>query len=329
MAHELTMNGEIAEMAYVGQEPWHGLGQKLEENASIEEWQKAAGMDWTIQSNPVLYSDNFQEASYNRTLNSAHRTFGGQNVLFRSDTGKPLSIVSDRYKAVQPKEVLEFFRDLVDENGFKIHTAGTLFGGKRMWALAETGKFGEVTKDDAIGGFLLLSTSCDRSLSTTARFTTVRVVCNNTLGMATAKGDNCVSFSHIQKFNHELVKEKLGKSVEAFGAFMEMSQFLQKQKLQEFQASEFIKRLVLNPVEEADPEYDFTKHRTYKKIMSLYKGEAMGADLVGNTRWGFLNAITEYYDHHHPARSQDARLNNAWFGRGDEIKNRAVMLLTA
>lgn len=321
MAHELTMNGEIAEMAYVGDTPWHGLGQKLEQDATIEQWQKAAGMDWEIYSSPVqFYSD---ESGY------ASNTFNGQNVLYRSDNETPLSVVSDRYKPVQPLEVLEFFRDLVEENGFKIHTAGTLFGGKRMWALAETGKFAEVTKDDGIGGFLLLSTSCDRSLSTTARFTTVRVVCNNTLGMATAKSDNCVSFSHIQKFDHELVKAKLGKSVEAFGAFMEMSQFLQKQKLQEYQASEFIKRLVLNPVDEADPEYDFTKHRTYKKIMSLYKGEAMGADLVGNTRWGLLNAITEYYDHHHPARSQDARLNNAWFGRGDEIKNRAVMLLTA
>lgn len=319
MAHELTMNGDIAEMAYVGETPWHGLGQKLEQDASIEQWQIAAGMDWDIESSPVKFDCS---ATY-------PRTFTGQNVLFRSDTNAPLAVVSDRYKAVQPKEVLEFFRDLVEENGFKIHTAGTLFGGKRMWALAETGKFAEVTKDDGIGGFLLLSTSCDRSLATTARFTTVRVVCNNTLGMATAKGNNCVSFSHIQKFNHEIVKAKLGESVQEFGAFMDMAKFLQKQRLGGSNAVEFVRKLILTNEQYSDEEYEYSKHRGFKKIMDLFEGEAKGAELVGDSKWGMLNAVTEYFDHHHPARSQDSRLNNAWFGRGDEIKNRAVMLLTA
>lgn len=323
MAHELTMNGEIAEMAYVGQTPWHGLGQRIDADSSIEEWQKAAGMDWEIESAKVAYG----VPSYGNLPDI--EIFNGQNVLYRNDTKAPLSIVSDRYNPVQPKEVLEFFRDLVEENDFRIHTAGTLFGGKRLWALAETGKFGEIAKNDGIGAYLLLSTSCDRSLSTTARFTTIRVVCNNTLGMATANSHNCISFSHIQKFDHELVKQKLAEKVQNFGAFLEMGKFLQKQKLTQTQAGMFVKRLVLTPIQEADPEFDFTNHRGYKKIMSLFNGEAMGAEMVGDTKWGLLNAITEYYDHHHPARSQDARLNNAWFGRGDEIKNRAVMLLTA
>ena len=37
MSHELTTrtNGRT-EMAFVGETPWHGLGQRLEEGASIE-----------------------------------------------------------------------------------------------------------------------------------------------------------------------------------------------------------------------------------------------------------------------------------------------------
>jgi hypothetical protein len=195
MAHELTITNGKAEMAFVGETPWHGLGQQLKEDSTIEDWQFQAGMDWTINSAPVNY-----------VAGGNNQTFVGQNVLYRSDNSMPLAVVSNRYKAVQPKEVLEFFRDLVAENGFKIHTAGTLRGGKRMWALAETGKFGEVCKDDGVGGFLLLSTSCDRTLATTARFTTVRVVCNNTLTAAVNYDvANKVSFSHIQHFNHEVV----------------------------------------------------------------------------------------------------------------------------
>ena len=56
MAHELTIrNDGYAEMAFVGETPWHGLGQELEAGAGMEQWRKAAGMDWTIESAPVQY----------------------------------------------------------------------------------------------------------------------------------------------------------------------------------------------------------------------------------------------------------------------------------
>ena len=317
MAHEITQRADgFNEMAFVGETPWHGLGQEIDENSSIEEWQKSAGMDWTINSSPVKF-----DAEGNDQL------YSGQNVLYRSDTHLPLSVVSNRYKAVQPVEVLEFFRDLIDENGFKINTAGTLRGGKRMWALAETGKFGEVCKGDGVGGFLLLSTSCDRTLATTARFTTVRVVCNNTLTMAVNDKSNCVSFSHIQQFDHEKVKEKLGTAVASFGSFMDMAKVLQKQKLRQAQAQQFVADLItpLNQVKDSPIE----ENRAYKKIMALFDSEAKGQELVGYSKWGMLNAVTEYVDHHNPSRNNDARLDSAWFGTGDRLKNRAIALLTA
>ncbi len=317
MAHEITQRADgFNEMAFVGETPWHGLGQEIDENSSIEEWQKAAGMDWTINSSPIKF-----DAEGNDQL------YSGQNVLYRSDTHLPLSVVSNRYKAVQPVEVLEFFRDLIDENKFKIHTAGTLRGGKRMWALAETGKFGEVCKGDGVGGFLLLSTSCDRTLATTARFTTVRVVCNNTLTMAVNDKSNCVSFSHIQQFDHEKVKEKLGTAVASFGSFMEMAKILQKQKMSIPKAKEFLDALIapLNQVK----DQPLSENRAYKKIIALFDEDAKGQELVGNTKWGMLNAVTEYVDHHNPSRNNDARLDSAWFGTGDRLKAKAVQLLTA
>lgn len=316
MAHELTIrkNG-FTEMAFVGSTPWHKLGQRLDQNASFDQWRVAAGMDWTIEAAPVQF-----------TAQGNAQLMPERFVQYRSDTLAPLSVVSERYKPVQPAEVLEFFRDLVDEAGFRLHTAGTLFGGKRLWALAETGKFAEVSKDDGIGGFLLLSTSCDKTLATTARFTTVRVVCNNTLGMATQNGANCVSFTHARTFDHEFMKSKLGAAVNSFGAFMEMAKFLQRQRLQEAQAKTFLARILDTPyTEENVPQ----ENRTFRKIMDLFNGEAKGTEVAGGTKWQLLNAVTEYYDHHMPARTPDARLNNAWFGNGDTAKARAVAVLTA
>jgi phage/plasmid-like protein (TIGR03299 family) len=317
MAHELTIRADgYTEMAFVGSTPWHGLGQELKQDASIEEWRTAAGMDWSIESTPVQYVPEIM----------VPRDYEGQNVLYRSDTKAPLSIVSDRYKTVQPREVLEFFRDLVEESGFRLHTAGTLFGGRRLWALAETGRFAEVTEGDGIGGFLLLSTSADKSLATTARFTSIRVVCNNTLSMATSESANCVSFTHAREFDHDLMKAKLGAAVGSFDGFMVMSQYLQKQRIQLDEAKEFVAKILDSQyVAENEPK----ENRTFRKIMDLFKGEAKGAELVGNTKWGLLNAVTEYYDHHLPARTADARLNSTWFGNGEAVKAKAIEVLTA
>lgn len=108
-------------------------------------------------------------------------SFPEQKVLYRSDTKAPLSVVSNRYQVVQPREVLEFYRDLTEVSGYELETAGILKGGRKFWALAWTGQTTVLKGNDQVNGYLLLATSCDGTLATTATPTTVRVVCNNTL----------------------------------------------------------------------------------------------------------------------------------------------------
>lgn len=324
MSHEITIRSNgFAETAFAGETPWHGLGQEINPDASIEEWQVQAGMDWEVVSAPVRYEAHVQKEQFEM------QEFTGQNVLYRSDTKAPLSVVSNRYHAVQPRDVLEFFRELVDVAGFKIQVAGTLAGGKRMWAIAETGTMGEVVKNDAVGGFLLLSTSCDRTLATTARFTSIRVVCNNTLQMAMQDKRHVVSLSHLSKFDPQDMQMRLAGAVSTFGSFMEMAKVLQKQKMSIPQAKQFLEKLLAPWNQVKREEHKLEDNRQYKKIIALFDEEAKGIELVGNTKWGMLNAVTEYYDHHAQSRTDDARLDSAWFGRGDRIKNQAMELLLA
>ena len=319
MAHEISIRADgFAEIAFVGDTPWHKLGQSINPDATIEEWQQQAGMDWTIESAPVFYT----------TANNGIQTFPHQNVLHRSDTGASLGIVSDRYHAVQPKQVLEFFRELVDVAGFKIQVAGTLKGGRRLWAIANTGRFEEVAKNDGIGSFLLLSTSCDRSLATTARFTSVRVVCNNTLSYAVSEENKtAVSFTHLSKFDPAKMQERLMKGVSSFSGFMQTARWLNTQRMLVTESEAFLAAL-LKPVSQVE-DGDIRENRQYQAILSLFDGGAKGSEMCRHTKWAMLNAVTEFYDHHQPSRSDDARLNSAWFGNGDKIKNNALMLLTA
>ena len=93
MAHELTIraNGKV-EMAYTGETPWHGLGEQLTRGASIEEWARAAGMDWRVLKSFVRFPIARGDAPEN------FRTINDRVVLFRDDgIGDYLGIVSDGY----------------------------------------------------------------------------------------------------------------------------------------------------------------------------------------------------------------------------------------
>ena len=144
------------------------------------------------------------------------RTMPERFVLARDDTGSALSIVSSAYQVVQPHEVLEFYRDLVQERHHTLETAGALDGGRKIWALARTGLVANVADNaaDEIGAYVLLATSCDKSLATTATFTSIRVVCQNTLGFAfddiKQNQRKHIKADHTKKFDPAPVKEKLG-----------------------------------------------------------------------------------------------------------------------
>ena len=55
MAHELEIVDGKAQMAYVGELPWHGLGTKVEEELTPDQFQKVAGLDWTVENNHWLH----------------------------------------------------------------------------------------------------------------------------------------------------------------------------------------------------------------------------------------------------------------------------------
>lgn len=315
MSHELTITNGIAEMAYVGATPWHGLGQQLPEGASIEEWQTAAGMDWTIASAPVQY-----------VANGITRPAPSKVVLYRSDNGHALGVVSPKYQPVNPHEVLEFFRDLTTDAGMSLHTAGTLFGGTRMWALA---KFAtdQINADDEVGGFILLSTASDGTMATEARETTVRVVCNNTLSMARqGSKTGVIKVGHRTKFDAVAVKAELTASSSNFAAVMETSRRLASVRITASAANDFVRNL-LRPVE-TDSE---KTPKGEALILDLFRGRGMGSSLNGSdgTAWGLVNAVTEYVDHHATAKSGSHRMSSAWFGAGDDLKSRAFELAQA
>ncbi|MGL4753427.1 MAG: DUF932 domain-containing protein [Aeromonadaceae bacterium] len=305
----------IDTMAYTGQPPWHGLGNVLPPQQSLDIWQQAAGMDWTIEQSDVLYNVTSDALNI--------RPFVMSKVLYRSDTLAPLSVVSKRYNVVQPHEVLHFYQDLVQAGGFELETAGVLKGGRKLWALAKTGQDMRLNGGDTVKSYLLLATSCDGTLCTTAQFTSLRVVCNNTLQMALNDKVDAIKVPHSTKFNPEYVKEVLGLGLANWDLFQRNIHELSHRSVSPAEAIFFFSDLINDP---ADDDGNIVLSRPTKKLQELYQGAGMGSELASakNTAWGLVNAVTEYVDHHRRARSQDNRLDSAWFGQGAQLKYHAL-----
>lgn len=310
----------IQTMAYTGETPWHQLGNQLPAKQSIDVWAKAAGMDWNIVETKVRYLAD-QIGSLGSIM-----SFDDQKVLYRSDTKAALSVVSGRYQVVQPKEILEFYRELSEVSGFELETAGVMKNGRKFWALAKTGKEATLKGNDVVKGYILLATSCDGTLATTATPTTIRVVCNNTLAIALNGASSAIKVPHSTSFDPQAVKKQLGIAVSKFDTFMYSMKTLSERKVKSHEAMNYFLKVLCQTDSNVDPALGLMNERALKKVQALYEGQGHGSELdsASGTAWGLLNAVTEYVDHEKRARSQEYRMDSAWFGQGASLKQRAL-----
>lgn len=312
----------VQTMAYVGEAPWHGLGNNLTPDLPLSIWAEQSGLSFQILETPVRYM-----AESIGQLGSI-MSFPEQKVLYRSDTKAPLSVVSNRFQVVQPSEVLEFYRDLTEVSGFTLETAGVLKAGRKVWALARTGQTAALKDKDVLNGYLLLATACDGTMATTAQFTSIRVVCNNTLaialsGVGSLGEAGTVKVPHRTVFDAQSVKRQLGVSVSSWDSFLYRMKTLSERKVKSHEAMSYFLRVFADP--DTSPTA-LTNERAIGCVQSLFDGQGRGAELSSSkgTSWGLLNAVTEFVDHHRRARTQDYRLDSAWFGQGAAIKRRAL-----
>lgn len=323
MSHELTLNTVTnqIEFAYLESDgaPWHGLGQPMQAGMTVEQWKRAAGMDWRIKRAKVRYPSSIDAQGNPLT----YAEVPDKHVLFRNDTLAPLGVVSDKYKVVQPGEVLDFFRDIVRVGGLELSAAGTIYGGARFWATAKIGEASPASLKDKIGGYLLLSTSADGSLATEVRRTTIRTVCRNTLAMAMSDAPASMKISHRSVFKPESVQEFMKLNHAAFDAFMHDLTELAHKDLKLEHAENLAVEIIGGEQDRVRASLGFNK------VMELFTKTGLGAkeDGVYGTAWGLLNSFTEFSDHWARARSAENRLVSSQWGPGNQLKQRALEVL--
>ena len=323
MSHELTQTNGKTEFAYLESDglPWHGLGTPMPDGAPLDAWRVAAGMDWRIKRAKVRYPTSVEGVADA----TSYIEIPDKHVLFRSDTRAALGVVSDKYKVVQPGEVLAFFKDIVSMGGLELSAAGTIFSGKRYWATARIGEASPATLKDKVGGYLLLSTSADGSLATEVRRTTIRVVCRNTLAMAMGDAASSYKITHRSEFRPDHIKGFMELNNAVFEGFMQRLELLAHKDLSVERAEELAVAIIGGEQDKVRVGVGFAK------VMDLFSKSGVGAGLdgVSGTAYGLLNAFTEYGDHWARARSSDNRFAASQWGAGAQLKQRALDILTS
>lgn len=317
-------------------QPWKSNGSVIDPKASLDDWREQAGLNYDVIGTPSLYR-----------FNNELKEVPNRVQLIRSDNGASLSEVSaNNYKIRQPKEILEFFRNLVESNNMQMDLVGQMQEGRKIFALASTGEEAEIGKGsgDIVKANVFLIESFDCSHATKARAGVERLFCLNQLETAgfgnhfTNKG--AIKRKHSQEFIPEEVQFELAHINDNFRSFVTAANEMTKVKVTKDMVIAYLARLYAP--EAFGEDFDLSNWRKAKKIdfdgVSTNKQNViasvfdtlednLGYALEGThgTLWGLLNAVTFYHDHE--ARTKgNKRWESAMIGNGNNVKNQAKEL---
>lgn len=309
MAHEIEVVDGVAQMAYVGAVPWHGLGTEVPSGVTPEQMLNIAGLDWTVEKRPLFFSD---------ANGSAIMT--DEFALVRSSDNKHLTTVSGQWNPIQNIEAFEFFNDFVLSGDMEMHTAGSLRGGKMVWAMAQIKDSFELFGGDRVEGYLLFSNPHEFGRSIDIRFTPVRVVCNNTLTMALdGVSKYAVKINHRQRFDPDEVKTVLGIASDQLNEYKDRVVYLGSKKFTNETITEYFKRVFPTLSKDKDQ-----LSRQAEEAMAVLDTQP-GHEFAEGSWWHAFNTVT-YLTDHVLGRSVDTRLTSAWYGQ-NRIKKEAALNL--
>lgn len=308
MAHMIEEINGVAQMAYAGDVPWHGLGKKVPADLTPEQMLEAAGLDWTVEKTPTFAIINDEHVST------------GQSALVRSSDNKILDVVSNDWVPVQNLQAFEFFNDFIAAGDMQMNTAGSLRNGQIVWALAKVNESFELFGGDRIDSYLLFSNFHKYGFSTDVRFTPIRVVCNNTLTLSLSSAvERMVKINHRSQFNGDNVKMMLGITSDKLSKYKDMASYLGSKMYKKETLVEYFQRVF--PVTNSSEK---ELSRNASRALSVVEGQP-GAEYAEGSWWSAFNAVT-YMTDHLVGRSNDTRLSSAWYGQNKNLKTKALEL---
>lgn len=325
MSHEMMKNDTMMSGSNIV--PWHRHpgSTTIKGRANAHEVLKLAGIDWKVKKVPLMLADNSQIILPDNV------------ATVREDDNTILGVVGSKYTVLQNEDALKVFEAVAEKGDAIFETAGSLFGGKKVYISALIDGLIRVGKgDDVSKKYLLWANAHDGTAAGSLRLTTVRVVCNNTYTAALRENGRHVSIRHTG--NAEKMMEEatalLGIANKRFldmeAAYNEMLKIqVSKEELREYLTKCFKKVAPVSTDKQEKTQEEDAKEkvaRAIPKIEDLFETGNHFPEDAGSLYRAF-QSLTEWTNHHRTSKEQarslntkqDNELNSILFGQSADL----------
>lgn len=312
----------VETMAYRSEEtPWHGLGVPIVGVQTPQEILKTASLDWRV----------LKQAMYS-IVDGDEIAMLDHYALIRDVDQQVLGICGKEYQPFQNTEVFDFFNKFTQAGQMDMEVAGSLQNGKYIWALAKV-REAEFTLmgNDHNYTYLLLSSPHVWGKALNILFTSIRVVCWNTIQRALA---NSVATRFRMLHNRPwsevkgVAQDTIELAIEQKKILADMAQVLASVPSPKDDVVKYMAQ-ILSPKNLEDDEvieiYDLNDNAR-RAIGNYEHGPGAHLESAAGTWWGAFNAVTRLVDHQYGRSGADKRLYDAWLGTRSKIKTQALEL---
>lgn len=306
------MSHAVEKMMFVGETPWHGLGNKLEDNPTISDAMVAAGLDWEVGLKDLFTEDGIPVPA---------------RATYRKSDNSILGVVGSRYNPLQNSDAFNWFQPFLDAGECDLHTAGSLHNGQKVWVLAKLNRdSNEIVKGDEVQKFILLSNSHDGTTAIRVGYTPIRVVCANTMAMAHSATSNSkllrIRHTTSSIANLDKVRDIMDNINAEFEATADQFRFLASKSFNQRDVTKFVK--VMMDIEDTlDSDMKTRTRNIMDEIMGRIEGPKQSGPNVRGTWWAAYNGYNEYLNYEY-GRSVDTRLESLWFGQNANDNKKAL-----
>jgi phage/plasmid-like protein (TIGR03299 family) len=326
MAHELETlaNGQTA-FASARLSAWHQLGTVTDECLTAEQVMTKAWLGgWEVRK---IALQGIEITTGGVTKVDCPDKFMTVRTNPATGATEYLGVVGEDYTTVQNEQVTEILNLLVDESGAHFETAGSMRKGKSVFVTMKLPASMVIAGVDRMDLYLAATTSHDGTASLRLDATPVRIVCANTQRMAYDRSQGSYTFRHTSNIGAKIAeaRQALGLMWKHFDAFEAEAEKMLNETLTMGEFEKVVAELWPLAQDASDAATNNAKKRSATLRYLIRDADTQKA--ITGTRWAGFQAVTEYLDHHVPAKNATARATRALSGAGVDLKTRAFELL--
>ena len=298
-----------------GERAWHNLGVVTDGTLPAREAFETAEALFTVEKRPLFYPFGMPDPTGIGGLVEYKPT--GTFGVVRTDTQALLGTVSEQYELVQNEALLrmaEFIREEADMDSVVVLADGA----KIAFTATLRGASADIVAGDTVKRRLVGYLGHDGKTGCGAKFTDIRVVCQNTLAAAMSDSGARSSITHKNgaNANFDTLIQSINTARQSFDDQCDlMREFTRASCGTSF--DDFI-----------DSVYNIEEGQTFKKREKLWRAYnfGMGAEYAPKSLWNAVNAVTEVETSTRNqtaagAKRQFARAN---FGAGLQLSRKAM-----